>query len=357
MGHPGHEDRGWGQMFMVGFRGQTLRANDWVVKDIEEFDLGGILLFDRNIDGSVQNFDAPEKLKNLTSALQSCCDSTLLVAVDQEGGAVCRLKPEDGFPAVCSAARMAAGGKAVVRRNAALIAETLCACGVNFNFAPVVDLDLNPDNPIIGRYGRSFGSDVDVVVAMAEIFIEEHQRCGVGCCLKHFPGHGSAGWDSHKGFVDVTQCWQSDELLPFQRLIGDGFRGGVMTGHLVHTLLEPNGRPATLSHALLSDLLLGKLAFSGVVFSDDLQMRAITHGWSYKKAVQLAVLAGVDVLVIGNNISLQEDAVKEGIAAIEELLDQGLINGDRIEQSLQKIQELKATITGILPWSSDQPIM
>ncbi|WP_028579207.1 glycoside hydrolase family 3 protein [Desulfogranum japonicum] len=344
-----------GQMFMVGFRGQTIDEHHWLHRDIAERNLGGVLLFDRNIDRSVQNFDSMESLQHLTGKLQEISDSLLFIAVDQEGGAVCRLKKCDGFPEICGAADMAAGGSEVTQRHAAKIAETLSAGGINLNFAPVVDMAINKENPIIAKFGRSFGPDADTVVTMSKIFINEHHQCGIGCCLKHFPGHGSAGQDSHKGFVDVTHCWKQEELIPFQRLIEHGFCDGVMTAHLVHTGLEPAGIPATLSWAVLTGLLRERLGFTGVIFSDDLQMRAITNGWTYREAVQKAVLAGVDVLVVGNNLGFQDNALKEGVNAVLELIDNGKIDEHRVQQSIQKIRQFKERIKGALPWNSSQP--
>ena len=124
--------------------------------------------------------------------------------------------------------------------------------GVNFNLAPVVDLDLNPDNPIIGRYGRSFGVEPEHVVRYARAFDQGPPSDGIGCCLKHFPGHGSAAADSHLGFVDSTGDWQEQELIPFARLIAEGYGDAVMTAHVINRRLDPQGIPATLSRPLLA---------------------------------------------------------------------------------------------------------
>jgi beta-N-acetylhexosaminidase len=235
------------------------------------------------------------------------------------------------------------------------MAAEMADLGITLNFAPVVDLDLNPDNPIIGRFQRSFGPDVNTVTAHAHAFIAAHHRFGVGCCLKHFPGHGSAGSDSHLGFVDVSASWQAVELEPYRHLLADGYEDGIMTAHLINRQLDPSGAPATLSSLSISGLLRQKLGFSGVVFSDDLQMRAITQGWTYAEAVQQAVLAGVDVLVVGNNLSPRENAVCEGIQAIEGLLDSGLIDTQRIRQSLARIRLFKQKIAGQHPWIRTVP--
>ncbi len=339
-----------GQMFILGFRGEDIDENDWIYKDIQVNHLGGVILFDKNIDTSVQNFNSKEGLEKLTVKLTACSQTTLFCAVDQEGGRVCRLKAAYGFDTVASAKAMGKGGISEVRQQAALLASMLKESGINLNFAPVVDLDLNPDNPIIGKYNRSFSVSPDKVVQCAEAFIEEHHKQGIGCCIKHFPGHGSATGDSHLGFVDITTCWQEKELLPYSALIQNGYEDGIMTAHLVNRELDSTGLPATLSKKMIKNLVRDRFCFEGVVFSDDLQMSAITKGWSYKKAVQLAVIAGVDVLVVGNNLGHQEDALEQGIQAIEELLETNTISEQQIVNSLKRIEKFKKKIKGEQPW-------
>ncbi len=344
-----------GQMFVMGFSGCEVASDHWIVAAIEQHHLGGVILFDRNVDTSVQNIRGPEQLRRLSKTLQQSAETPLFIAVDQEGGRVCRLKERDGFSASVSAAALAKEGIAATRREAKVLAAQLAYHGINLNFAPVVDLDLNPDNPIIGRYQRSFGRDPEQVIDHALAFVEAHHHQGIGCCLKHFPGHGSAGSDSHLGFVDVTECWQRIELEPYRRLIDAGFSDGIMTAHLVHRGLDPLGLPATLSPALIGGLLRQELGFHGVVFSDDLQMRAISKGWSYAEAVQQAVLAGVDVLVVGNNLDPQQDVLQVGIAAIRELLDRGGIDENHIRDSLTRIALFKEQITGKQAWKHIVP--
>lgn len=344
-----------GQMFVAGFRGCEMGPDHWVATALAREQLGGVILFERNVDGSVQNIRSPSQLKQLVASLCHFAVIPPFIAVDQEGGKVCRLKERAGFAPSRSAAELAREGVAATTHHATLMAAELADCGINLNFAPVVDLDLNPDNPIISRFQRSFGADPAVVAAHARAFIEAHHRQGVGCCLKHFPGHGSAGSDSHLGFVDTTGCWQTIELEPYRRLFAEGYSDGIMTAHLVNRHLDPSGLPATLSPLMIAGLLRRELGFSGVVFSDDLQMRAISHGWSFAEAVQRAVLAGVDVLVVGNNLNPVDDAVQEGIRAIEGLLDSGRIDANHIGRSLARIALFKDTITGKQPWTLSAP--
>jgi beta-N-acetylhexosaminidase len=344
-----------GQMFVVGFRGCEIGDHHWLARSLKEDNLGGVILFDRNVDRSVQNIKSKHQLRQLTSGLQRRAQTPLFIGVDQEGGKVCRLKERDGFLSSFAAAELAEQGVEATAHHAEILATQLAACGINLNFAPVVDLDLNPANPIIHRYQRSFGVDPGTVTAYARAVIAAHHRHGIGCCLKHFPGHGSAGSDSHLGFVDTTGCWQEVELTPYRQLLAEGYGDGIMTAHLVNRRLDPSGLPATLSPLVIEGMLRRDLGFSGVVFSDDLQMRAISNGWTYTEAVQRAVLAGVDVVVIGNNLDPREDVLTVGIRAIEALLDNGRIERQRIDHSLARIALLKKKIAGQHPWNSNDP--
>jgi beta-N-acetylhexosaminidase len=337
------------QLFLIGFDGCALDRSHWLTDALTHNPPGGVLLFDRNVDGSTQNFSSSAELKKLTAQLRALSPN-LLIAVDQEGGKVRRLKERDGFPAFSSAEEL---GKEAPGRSTALAASAMAAMlaeqGINLNLAPVADLNLNPASPIIARYGRSFGSNAAHVAAHCQAFIEAHHRHGVACCLKHFPGHGSAKGDTHRGFVDITQDWQKEELEPYRLLIRDGQADAVMTAHVVHHGLEPDGLPASLSPAVTA-LLRERLGFSGVIVTDDLQMNALTDRYGYKEAVRRAVVAGADVLIVGNNLIRSPDALAKGAAAVQQLLDQGLIDEGRVRDSLARIAALKEKITGERTW-------
>ena len=345
-----------GRMFLLGFDGCTLDRDHWLIDAIEQDGLGGVILFDRNVDGSVQNISGPAQLQELTAELQEIAPELLLVAVDQEGGRVCRLKEQDGFGHTVSAAVLGRDDPEQSTASAAAeMAATLAEHGINLNLAPVVDLDLNPDNPIISSYERSFGSRADQVTAHAQAFIDAHHGQSVACCLKHFPGHGSGQGDTHLGFVDITDDWQTLELDPYKRLFEAGFSDAVMTAHVVHFGLDPSGLPATLSPVIINGMLRKELGFGGVTMTDDLQMRAISDHYGYREAVQRAVLAGVDLMIVGNNLVRSQDALIEGIAAIQELLDKNIVDVESIEASLARIAVLKEKIQGDVPWKSVKP--
>jgi beta-N-acetylhexosaminidase len=345
------------QMFVVGFDGLSVTGDHSVVRSIKDDNLGGIILFDRNIDGRRQNIASPEQLRELTSTLQSYAGTPLLVAIDQEGGQVCRLKEKDGFPASVSAGHIG-NINDLTDSNAKVetIANTLATHGINFNLAPVVDLDINPGNPIISQYERSFGSDTELVVRHAMQFVEAHHRRCVACCLKHFPGHGSSTRDSHLGFVDITDYWQENELEPYRKIFKAGFCDAVMTAHVIHRGLDPKGLPATLSKVILTTMLREELGFSGVTVSDDLQMKAISKRWGFEEAVQMAVLAGVDLIIVGNNLVREKDTLLRGMKAIEKLIDDGRVKEGQLRSSLERIRRLKQKIAGERPWKNSRPI-
>lgn len=332
-----------GQMLLVGFRGLAVDEQHPIVADIRQRHLGGVVLFD--IDGPnrsrVRNVASPEQVRALTAALQAAASIPLLIAVDQEGGQVARLSPRHGFPATPSHQHLGdLADPAATAAAAAAMAQTLAQAGVNLNLAPVVDLNSNPDNPIIARYERSFGADPALVSRLAAAFIEAHHQQGVLCCLKHFPGHGSATADSHHGLADVSDTWAQEELLPYADLIPAGLADCIMTAHVFNARLDPVF-PATLSRWTIEDLLRAQLGYDGVVISDDMQMGAIRGYYGYEDAVLAAVDAGVDILAISNNVRYEEDVVSRTVQILRQAVASGRISRSRIEQSFGRIQRLK----------------
>uniref|UniRef100_UPI004055F540 glycoside hydrolase family 3 N-terminal domain-containing protein n=1 Tax=Candidatus Electronema sp. TaxID=2698783 RepID=UPI004055F540 len=337
------------QLFLVGFDGCSLDDSHWLTAALQQNPPGGVILFDRNVDGTTKNFSSSAELKALTAQLRELAAAPLLIAVDQEGGKVRRLKERDGFPGFPTAEELGKCGPERCATSAAAMAELLAEHGINLNLAPVADLRLNPDSPIIARYGRSFSDDPACAAACCQAFIEAHRRHGVACCLKHFPGHGSAKGDTHLGFVDITEDWQEIELEPYRPLIRSGLADVVMSAHVVHRGLDPEGLPASLSPAVTA-LLRQRLGFGGLLITDDLQMKAITAQYGYKEAVRRAVLAGADVLIVGNNLSRSPEALAEGVSAVQEVLDQGLITAERIRTSLARITALHDKLKGERTW-------
>ena len=323
-------------MLLVGFRGTDAASASAVLADISDRGLGGVVLFnvDQPTGSPVRNIVSPEQLAALTTTLQDAAGASapplapLLIAVDQEGGQVARLGPDHGFPPTVSAAELGAeGNPRVTQRAGRDIASTLRQAGINLNLAPVVDLNLNPANPIIGALDRSFGADPQLVHRQAAAFIRGHHEIGVRTTLKHFPGHGSSVGDTHLGVVDVTDTWQPVELEPFGDLIHDGLADAILTAHVFNARLDPE-HPATLSAATINGILRRQLGWDGVVISDDMQMGAIRDAYGYADAVRLAILAGVDILTIANQQVFEEGIVEHTIDLVE-----GMVGDGRIPES------------------------
>lgn len=336
-------DKKIGQMLMVGFRGLKIDAESPIVKDIEQYHLGGVVLFDYDVpaESPVRNIESPEQVTELVSQLQQYSDIPLFISIDQEGGKVVRLKPKFGFKPTVSTQYLGDLNNADSTRKYALqTAQTLKELGINMNLAPSVDVNLNPDNPIIGSLERSYSSDPEVVTRHARIYLETLHRQGIITSLKHFPGHGSSEDDSHEGVTDVTSTWQEKELIPFRNLIESGHADVVMTAHIYNAKLDPS-YPATLSEPVITGVLRDSLDFNGVIMSDDLQMKAIRSYYGLEKAIRLSLEAGVDILVFANNSIFDEQIVSKAHKIITDLVESEEVSPERIERSYQRIMNLK----------------
>jgi beta-N-acetylhexosaminidase len=329
-------------LLIVGFRGLTLAAAATVASAIEKDGLGGVILFDRDqLTGGSRNVASATQLRTLTQGLaERAGDRRLIVAIDQEGGRVTRLGPSAGFPAVASEAAIgAADDDARTAAWADGIATTLAGVGVNLNLAPVVDLNVNPENPAIGALGRSFSADPVVVSNLALIEVGAHHDRGVATCLKHFPGLGSATANTDFGVADVTKTWTRRELEPFRSIVGSGIADAVMAGHLVNRNLDAD-RPASLSKTIVGGLLRNELGWNGVVVTDDLQAAAITTAFGADEAIALALEAGNDLLLFANQQRYDPDIATHAIATIERLVRSGRISEDRLVASAARVAHL-----------------
>lgn len=335
-----------GQLFIIGFTGQTLSIKDPICADIRDRNLGGVILFDRHLasQATTNNITGSRQLTRLTSALQERSAGKLLIAVDQEGGKVNRFKEEYGFQLTPSAEELGAtASTSQCTTSARQTAHMLKTCGVNLNLAPVVDINSNTTNPIIGKLGRSFSCDPERVCTHASAWILEHQKEGVLSCLKHFPGHGSSKEDSHLGFVDITDSWQEEELVPYSTLMANGFADAIMVGHLFNNDLDPR-YPATLSQATIKTLLREKMQFRGVVISDDMQMKAITDKYGLAEACIMAFKAGVDIAIIGNNLSYDQNIFTDIHGEVVQAVDKGTLNESIIRSAWERVQYFKSLI-------------
>ena len=333
-------------LLVVGFRGMTVADAGPIAEAIARDGLGGVILFDRDqTTGNPRNIASPKQVRALTAALQALAgERRLIVATDQEGGQVARLTPATGFPMVASEASI--GRLDDVSAAAAwgrLIATTLASVGVNLNLAPVVDLDVNPRNPAIGALDRSFSADPAIVAKLAMAEIRAHHESSIATALKHFPGLGSATANTDFGVADVTKTWSRTELEPFRAIIAAGAADAVMAGHLVNRKLDPD-HPASLSSAIVTDLLRGELGWDGVVITDDLQAGAITAAFGAEEALALAIEAGNDLLLLANQQDYDPAVATKTVDSIERLVRSGRIGVDRLEASRRRVEALLARL-------------
>ena len=332
-----------GQLLLIGFRGLEADEKSPIIQDIRAGRIGGVVLFDRDLARKTveRNIRSPRQVKKLIAALQNAAAVPLLVAVDQEGGQVARLKEKYGFPATVTPQSLGdLDDPGETRRQAGIIATTLARAGFNLNFTPLVDLNINPANPIIGKYQRSFSADPDVVIRHALAVIEAQREYGVTSCLKHFPGHGSSRQDSHLGFTDVSATWEPLELVPYSEFIARGLADAVMTAHIFNRHLDPEF-PATLSKKIITGLLREEMRFTGVVISDDMDMKAISAEYSRETALELAINAGNDIILIANNQIYDENLAARTQDIILGLVNNGHVRKERINESWHRIMDFK----------------
>jgi beta-N-acetylhexosaminidase len=281
-----------GQVLVAGFEGTE--APGELLRRCATGELGGIILFRRNL-GSVHHSSA--LIAQFVD--RSPSDLPLLVAVDQEGGRVARLGPPVlQLPPMRQLAALEDPG--FTRRAAALLGRQLAALGFTMDLAPVLDVDTNPQNPVIGD--RSFGSDPARVIEQALAFAEGLQQGGVLTCGKHFPGHGDTELDSHLALPRLSHDrahLDRVELPPFRAARGK--LDAILTAHVVFDALTGD-RPATLSRAAVTDLLRGELGFEGLVLTDDLEMKAIADHFGVEAAACAAIEAGCDQLLICSRV-------------------------------------------------------
>ncbi len=337
-----------GSMLMIGFHGTTAKPGSQICKDIGRYNLAGVILFDYNPvnKSEPKNIASKAQLANLTKELQDCSeDGKLLISVDQEGGRVQRLKSEYGFNgAFPKASEVSKMENDEVRATYQKMGKELHSVGITYDLAPVVDLAVNPKNKVIYGLGRSFGSDPKKVSEYASIFIDEMHKNRVVTSLKHFPGHGSSVGDTHKGFVDVTDVWESVELEPYKILLEKNKVDSIMVAHVFNKDIDEK-YPATLSKATVTNLLRKDIGYQGVVITDDLQMGAIAHKYKLRDIIKLAINAGDDILLFGNQLDPKRVvATKKLVGIITSLIESGEITRDTIQNANDRVRILKAKL-------------
>jgi beta-N-acetylhexosaminidase len=287
-----------GALLLVGFDGETLDAE--TARALSERRRAGLILFRRNVASIEQVYELCGEIARATTA-----EHGPFIAVDQEGGRVMRL-PAPAIQLPPMSVLGALGQEGLARRAGAAMGAELFAMGINLDFAPVLDVDSNPENPVIGD--RSFGRDPGLVADFGRAFIQGLQARGVLACGKHFPGHGDTDTDSHLALPIVRhprERLEAVELIPFRWAAREA--GSLMTAHVVYEALDPDV-PATLSPKISTDLLRREVGFHGVLFSDDLEMRALADRYTVEESAVGAIRAGCDVLLVCKDASLADRA-------------------------------------------------
>ncbi len=332
-----------GQMIMVGFRGMNVDSSSTIVRDIVQRKIGGVILFDYDVPSkrAYRNIQSATQVQLLCAQLQSFASIPLSIAIDQEGGKIARLKEKYGFPRSVSQQYLGSiNNEDSTKFYAHQTAMLLRTLGINMNMAPVVDLNINPENPVIGKLERSYSNDPLIVTKHARITLQEFQKQNILGVMKHFPGHGSSRHDSHLGIVDVTDTYSNDELKPYADLISSNDVKCIMTAHIFNKKMDEE-YPATLSKKIITNLLRDSLRFDGMIISDDLQMKAITDNYGVETAVKMSIQAGVDILVFANNSVYDDTIAEKAVKIIHDAVERGEISRSRIDESYKRIMKLK----------------
>ena len=299
-------------------------------RNLEQYTVGGIVVFKKNI----QNED---QLSSLIADFQNTSPIPMIVAVDEEGGAVARLANHEAFslPKYKSAREIGeTGDPEQARQMGQTIGGYLHSYGFNLDFAPVADVDSNPANPVIGR--RAFSTDAQQTAQMVAAAVEGFHETGMLCTVKHFPGHGDTGQDSHYGTATSYKTWEemkTMEMLPFEAGIAAG-ADVVMTAHITTPNATTDGLPASLSYTMITERLRGELGFQGVIVTDALGMNAIKNHFTPAESAVAALRAGVDVLLMPSNLRAAFDGV---VQAVED----GTLSEERLNESVRRILTLK----------------
>ena len=316
-----------GRLFMVGFDGTAVSAE--LRSFIKEYQPGGVILFSRNLVSS-------EQIVELTNELQQTSpNSPLLISIDQEGGRVSRLPKEFTIFPPCEVLGRCNSSE-LAYAAAATIAKELKAVGINMNLSPVLDVNSNPANPVIGN--RAFGATPASVCELGLATVGGLQDNGVVACGKHFPGHGDTSVDSHTELPVVTvprDRLEQIEFPPFRHAAAHGV-AAMMTAHVLYRALDDR-RPATLSPTIIGKILREELRYDGVVLTDDLEMHAIIDHCGIEEAVVQSILAGCDMLLICKD----HDREVAAISALDKAVADGTITVARLEQSLARLARLK----------------
>lgn len=312
------------KLLIIGFDGHTAPKE---TLELVRRGVAGVILFARNVV-------SPEQVSELNRTLKAAAPGLLLSSVDQEGGRVARLRePWTIWPPMRELGNLA--DEALAHEVGRTLGVELKACGFDVDYAPVLDVDTNPDNPVIGD--RSFGRDPERVGRIGAAMITGLQALNVAACGKHFPGHGDTAQDSHLTLPRLPHGLdrlREIEMVPFRHAIAAGV-ASIMTAHVVFEALDP-GVPATLSAKAIDGLLRGELGFEGVVISDDLEMRAVRDGFDMRDVVERSLLAGVDAFLACKELELQHEVAEHVARAVSD----GRVPRSRLEQAAARVDAM-----------------
>ncbi|WP_340386725.1 beta-N-acetylhexosaminidase [Paenibacillus sp. FSL E2-0151] len=321
-----------GQLLMCGFHSQ--HADEQVTRLIRDYHVGGVIYFRRNVE-------SVDQLTRLSAELQDMAAEAgalpLMISVDQEGGMVARIDQEGMTQVPGNMALGATGNPEYTLECARILGCELKSIGIDMNLAPVVDVNNNPLNPVIGV--RSYGEHAESVAAHGIAAITGYQSQGIAATAKHFPGHGDTAVDSHLGMVTVPHDrnrLEQMELLPFRKAIEAGV-DAIMTAHVMFPSIEPEPIPATLSHKVLTGLLREEMGFEGIIITDCLEMHAISKPYGVAEAAVRAVEAGADLILVSHTLQDQVATLE----AIVEAVQTGRISEEVIHQAVERIMTWK----------------
>lgn len=329
-----------GELFILGFYGKVIPL--WLKEFAAQFGLGGVILFDyscqtRQYDNNVAS---PAQLQSLCAEI-AALPSQPLVFIDQEGGLVRRLKDGLGFQSLPSAKDFNRLSHAEKRAILAASYGELRRLGIRYNFAPVIDVDYNPDNPNIGKIKRSYSSEIGEVEANARLVDAAARQAGVGLCLKHYPGIGGAHVDSHLEFMDISDALRPEQEELFYTLAPDIFGDAVLVSHAIVRQWDAQ-RPMTLSPAGIGRLR--RQLPETLLITDDMQMQGLQKALGTSAASLQAIAAGMDMICIGNNLFDEERAMAGIAAAVAGAVQDGALDQAALRRSIARVQKRKALL-------------
>ncbi len=329
-----------GELFILGFFGKTIPQ--WLREFAGRYGLGGVILFDYSCQTQKydNNIESPEQVRRLCAEISSL-PSRPMIFIDQEGGLVRRLKESRGFKPLPSAKEFNHLAPREKREILAASFAELRRLGIHYDFAPVIDVDYNPENPNIGGIKRSYSADIAEVEANALLASEVAREAGIGLCCKHFPGIGGALVDSHQEFMDISDSLRAEQEELFYALAPKMFGDAVLVSHAIVRQWDPDN-PLTLSAVGLGRLR--RRLPDTLLVTDDMQMQGLQKALGTRQASLRSLQAGMDMLCIGNNLFDQEQEMAAIAQSIAQSVDDGTLAGSALGESIERVIRRKVLL-------------